>query len=156
MIWDVTATGEIREATLDDMPTMLKWGALLFKRARWPEEMTYCPESTRVTITAMIKDATQTVLIHPHGFIGAVLCPAFFNHRITLGKKLWWYTEPGHGDLREALLLAIERWAYNAGADWFFANATEALGGPIIGQIYEDLDYRLAERSYFKRLNHGH
>lgn len=145
----------IREAKEDDIPRLLGMSRVLFQRARWPASITLDDASVVKTLTAMIDVDDAVVLTAENGFSGAVVAPAYFNHDILLGKKLWWYTRPGHGALRDALLEEMEQWAFGRGASWFFANSTEQMAGAAVGAVYERRGYVLVERSYMKGLSDG-
>lgn len=139
----------IRPATLDDIPALLDMGHRFAAKARLVDHVGYDPESLERTLAHLIESDTGVVVIGEHGAAGGMVHPHPFNHAITVGQELFWWSEGGEG---LALFDALEAAAREAGAVYWTMITLEAIRPQATGKLYERRGYRPLEHSYIKRL----
>jgi len=141
-----------REAVDADIPRMVAMGRRLFERSGWPSWVSCDDASMEETLRGMMGADAAAVLVGEHGFAGVMVTPAYFNHTILTGQKVWWWLEPGCLAWRRDLWDAMEGWARSKGAAAFFTGASEGMNPRAVGRLYERAGYQSAERTYLKRL----
>ncbi len=142
----------VREAVEADIPRMVAMGRRLFERSGWPSWVSCDDASMEATLRGMMEADTAAVLIGEHGFAGVMVTPAYFNHAILTGQKVWWWLEPGCLTERRDLWAAMEGWARSKGAAIFFTSCAEGLAPKAISRLYERAGYRRSGMSFTKEL----
>ena len=134
----------IREATVEDIPVLLRMGEKFAALARLTDSVGYDPASMEATFRAMIEGEAFVIFVGG-GAIGGMIAPHPFNHATLLADELFWWSEGGG----LALLRAFENWAESQGAI-VRMTALEAADPERVGKIYARRGYVPLERAYVK------
>lgn len=134
----------IREATLEDIPELLRMGAAFSELAQLSTHVGYDPASMEKTFRVMIESEAFVIFVGG-GAIGGMIAPHPFNHAALLADELFWWSE-GNG---LGLLRAFENWAESQGAI-VRMTALEAASPERVGKIYARRGYVPLERAYVK------
>ena len=131
-----------REATLDDIPQLVVWGAKFHEMAKL--NCPYEPEATATFLGHLINSDQATVIMHDHGFIGGMLSPAYCAPDWVMAVELFWWAEKRG----LSLLRDFERWAEGKGANEVRMTTLYSL--PTADTILRRLGYVASEISYSK------
>lgn len=141
----------IRQATLEDIPEIVRKGARFYELVNLPVD--YDPPSVSATMKQLIESDLGAIFVDDkiNGAIGALLYPHYFNHNILTGGELFWWVEPEYrGKLGSQLLDAMEEWVESMGAISFQMIALEDYKPSLLGKIYEKRGYSPLEHTYLK------
>lgn len=147
----------IRPATADDAPRLLEMGRAFFAESgHESEETPFDPESFAQTLALLARHNLLLVMEKGGAAVGmaaADVAPAYWNHKILLGREAFWYLSPDHrkGDGRK-LLAALEAASKDYGAHFFDVVAESGHRSKALGRVYESAGYVPAETAYRKRL----
>lgn len=137
----------IREATLDDIPSMLDMGERFAAKAALPFE--FCRESVGGTLKYLIEDDNGLCFVAADGAAGGLCHPHPYNGSVLVGQELFWWSEGREG---AGLFDALEEGAKALGCQFWTMITLEAIRPKVIGRLYENRGYRPLEHSYIKEL----
>ncbi len=148
----------IRPATQEDAGRLVEMGYAFFIEAGHESDATpFDPESFVRTLALLASHGLLLVVEKDGAVIGmaaADVAPAFWNHKILLGREAFWYVEPAHrkGIGRE-LLKALEALVTSLGATLFDVVAEDGKRSEALARLYRAGEYNPAERTFRKRLD---
>mgnify|MGYP000894854066 CR=1 len=143
----------LREATLADMPELVRMGRAFHAAAKLDIEF---DDSTFRDLCAQLIEADGALLLIDDGAMLAALCfPIYFNASALVAQELFWWVDPDKRGAGIRLLQRAEQWAKEKGAVTLQMIALDELSGESVGRLYERRGYRPLERSYVRNLN-GH
>jgi GNAT superfamily N-acetyltransferase len=148
----------IRDATLDDVPTIAALGELFHAEAGWSDIAEYVPADCEKTL-AMLVNSDDGILIVAEdegaiiGMAGGLAHPFYFNHAHKTGMEFFWWVKPGRRNgLGAQLLDAMESQANAKGCQSWAMIALDKVNPELTGRFYRMRGYRASEHSWIKRL----
>lgn len=136
----------IRAATLDDMPDMLRLGALMHAESRYAS-MTFAPEVLAETIAQLIASpyGFAWVAIRKGRTVGVMLAGVgaqWFSRELTT-FEYGVYVEPDcrGGMLGISLIKSYKKWALSVGARIVQGGVTANIEDGAAGKIYERIGF---------------
>lgn len=148
----------IRDATLDDVPTIAALGELFHAEAGWEDIAEYAPADCEKTL-AMLVNGDDGILIVAEdegeiiGMAGGLAHPFYFNHAHKTGMEFFWWVKPGRRNgLGVQLLDAMESQARALGCLSWSMIALDKVNPELTGRFYRKRGYRASEHSWIKRL----
>jgi GNAT superfamily N-acetyltransferase len=144
----------IREATLSDLPSLLRVGAE-FARLH-PMQVAFSPCRAEATLRGLIERADGLLLVGEEdglirGVLAGIMAPLWFSDAsVATELALWVQPDRRGGRLVRQLIEAFEGWAARQGAE-ILALSDLRIGEDFpVGALYSRLGYRVAERSHIK------
>lgn len=137
--------GEVRQATLQDIPALVEIGRLFHAASPW-KHVEYDVDSIAALLAVIVP--LGGVWRSDDGLCGGALNPLYFNPSVQVAVELFWWA-PSHGkELREA----FEIWAKEAGASFVQCSAlvNDRLGA--VSRLYARAGYEPAEVAFVKAL----
>ncbi|MGI9451052.1 MAG: hypothetical protein ACR2QH_10520 [Geminicoccaceae bacterium] len=128
-----------------------------FHRAIDAAEMPdFCSISFAQTLMGFIENPDALLIVADNwgakGMLAAMVCPHYLNRRHLVAQELFWWMEPGHGDLGDQLFQYFESWAKAKGAKTAIVTSQEQLRAKAVGRIYRSKGYVLQEHNFMRRL----
>lgn len=139
----------IREATLEDLPEILRMGELFCHEAGLPFDLSSVIE----TVRGLIESPSSAVFVGDGAMAGVLSYPMFMDTSSLCAEELfWWVDEENRSTgIGGALVLKIEEWARTMGASRVLMSGLA--GSPAhVGSFYEKSGYELLEIKYFKEI----
>lgn len=146
----------IRQATLTDMPEIIRMGRLFWSQTPY-NEIALCPDSLIETCAVMI-DAGLLLIADIDGVtagaVGAVASPLYANKSVLVAAELFWWVEPQfrNSGVGKLMLKSIEDAARAAGVYRFTMAAFDDIEIDKASSIYQRFGYKPTERSFGKVL----
>jgi N-acetylglutamate synthase-like GNAT family acetyltransferase len=137
----------IREATVDDIPSIVDMGERMAARAALA--VGYDPVSVAATLSQLIESPEGILLVSKSGMIGGLCYPHPFNHAVKVGQEFFWYSEEGVG---LDLLDVCEAQAKDLGAKFWTMFCMATMRPRAVGRLLEWRGYVANEHSYIKEL----
>jgi GNAT superfamily N-acetyltransferase len=137
----------VRDATLEDIPQLVEWGAAMHEASPWASR-TYDPDATAQFLDMLITAPHGAVFISDAGMIGGAMAPIFMTGERCAMESFWWARERGW-----ELLKTFEQWARDQGCVgvlMLHMNGDER--SERVVKIYERRGYAPRETGYFKEL----
>ena len=140
----------IRNATLDDMPGLLRMAVAFGAVAGLPAPL--CPESMRETFTGLIAGDMGVLLVNDEvtAAAGAVVTPAYYNTDHMTGQELFWWVDGGARGVGLRLFASLEEEVRRLGAESFVMVALEAIKPDQTSTFYVRNGYHALERNFIK------
>ncbi len=140
----------IREATLEDVPTLVAMGRQFAQSATYRDVVRDNPEQMTVMAQTLITSDVGIMLVlerdgQLNGMIGMICMPHFLSGDVFAGEICWW-VNPGHRGDGLHLMKAAEAWAQARGAKTIQMIAPN----DRVGRLYERMGYRRTETTYQK------
>jgi predicted N-acetyltransferase YhbS len=147
---------KIRMATEEDIPRIIEMGEMFWNQTDY-RSVKYDPGSIEHWSKLMIEQGLLLVACDDGkaiGSVGALSAPLLGNVQYLVASELFWWIEPQYrsAGLGEALLMAIEGAAKEAGVKFFNMIALNAVDPERVAQIYLKRGYKLTEWSFSKEL----
>lgn len=143
----MTESFEVREATSDDIPQLLKWGQEFHQYSTW-KNLPLNKAAVVETLIRMIEDADKIILRHERGMIGAVVAPIWINPQKIMAQEVFWWAEKGGS----FLLRALEAWASRKGANSLSMISLPDKKQERMTLLYKRAGYRPSEAHFLKDL----
>ena len=139
----------IREATLDDMPEILRMGVLFCKQAGIQPDA----ESIRTTAYELMDSDASVILIGDGAMAGALAYPMYMNRDIIVAQELFWWVDKDKRNegAGAKIMAALELWAKSIGAKRMTMIGLESSPAHI-DAFYKSSGYKPLEISYWKDL----
>lgn len=140
-----------RLATEHDLLECLRMGRDFAKAAGVPAD----DVSMADTLKDLIGARSLFVVGHPsHGMAGVLVYQNYFNRSRKAAQELFWWVDPEARRLGagRALLVTIEAWAKEQGADTLTMIALDDVDGERVAQMYKGAGYKPLERNFVKVL----
>jgi len=132
----------MREATLDDMPDLMRFGRAFHEASGQP--FPFEEETTRAFLASIIENPAGVILVTDSGMIGGIIAPAYCASTWKMAVELFWWAEKGG----MVLLKAFEQWAAEQGAKEVRMTSLASL--PRADAILKRKGFAPAEISYRK------
>jgi GNAT superfamily N-acetyltransferase len=132
----------IREATAQDIPTVVEFGERFHAQSQQP--FPYDKEAVEGFIGNIISSPSGAIFLSETGMIGGILAPAYCAPDWLMAVELFWWAEKGG----VKLLKAFEAWAEDMNANEVRMTSLAAL--VRAGGLLKRLDYAPTEISYRK------
>ena len=148
----------IRDATEDDIPSIVVLGEYFYHEAGWHDVAEWDAQSITLTLHNLVKsdDGILVVLSRKgviSGMAGGLVYPLYFNMHHRTGQELFWWVSPeeriGAGRM---LLETLEERARDRGADSWAMVALDRVRPTAVAALYQRRGYRASEHTYIKRL----
>jgi len=147
----------IRAAEPRDAGRLIEMGHAFFVEAGHEGDVgAFDPESFVKTL-GTLANAGLLLVAEKGGEVIAMaaadVAPAFWNHKVLLGREAFWYVEPAHRKgLGRELLKALETASMKYGATMFDVVAEEGKRSQALARLYRAGGYSPAELTFRKRL----
>lgn len=142
----------IRAATLDDLPALSRVGRLFYEEAGLPGE--YREERFVQSWANILGQGLGVILMAegdegPVGAVGAFLLPDIYTEDL-IADEAFWFIDKDHrgGTLALRLFSALEKWAYEMGADRQNFVHLEKLQPARLKRLYEKKGYQVIQTLY--------
>lgn len=138
----------VREATLADVPDILRHGRDFFDYSPWAGRTQYDEVSTQQTVESLITHSDGVVFISDAGILGGSIFPLYFNHSYRIAYEHFWFAPDGGGDLRQA----FEGWAKVRGAVAIQMSCLVDEREPAMRRLYRIKGYEPTETGLIKEI----
>lgn len=150
----------IRPSVATDMPQLVEMGRAFWQEAGHAEKTgAFCPVSFAHTVDLLITAKLMLTAEKDGEIVGmgaADVAPAFWNHKIKLGREAFFYIVPSaRKGLGRKMIAALETAAGNYGAAFFDVVAEPGPRSKPLGKMYEMAGYQSSETTFRKRLAGG-
>lgn len=147
----------IREATVDDVVSVVEHGRRFFHEAGWSDVAEYREADCAISLRHLVEADTGILLVDEVGgeivgIAGGMVSPLYFDFAHLTGQELFWWVKPGHRGTGGALLDALEESARDKGCQSWTMIALDRVQPERTGRIYQRRGYRGSEHTYIKRL----
>jgi hypothetical protein len=148
----------IREANINDIPSILKRGPSFFKHAGFEEKgLIFDEDSAYKTLQFLVNDDNGIVLVSEdkksNGFIYGMLSPFPLNYdQIILTEFAWWVDPTARNATGLKLLKEFERIGKEKGADLIIMMTSDSFQEEKLKKFYEKKGFKHLEHHYIKRL----
>lgn len=137
--------GNVRSATLDDIPRMVELGRLFLNETILADMAPYDPDSVAALLMTCIEGDNACALVLEQegyivgGFIG-VLTRTYWNTGCLAAQQMAWYVEPAWRSAEALKLLAAwEKWCEEKGVRVIFSG--RKMGYEAMERIFERRGY---------------
>ena len=141
--------GIIREATIEDLPEIVRMGLLFCEQAELEPDV----DSLIETVHDLLDADLGILLIGDGAMAGALAYPMYMNRTIIAAQEMFWWVDEDKraGGAGKALMTALEEWAKRLGAKRMTMIGLESSPAYIDG-FYRKNGYLPLEISYWKDL----
>jgi GNAT superfamily N-acetyltransferase len=144
----------IVDATVDDMPSMLKMGREFYETTYYAGIAPFDEDTVANLLNIILETGVlKLAMIDGEycGMIGLVMFPFAFNAKVNSAHEVFWYISPDARSLgiAKALMQSAEQECLLKGAV-SIQMGTLATSPPQAARLYESLGYKLEETSYVK------
>jgi len=151
----------IRDATLEDIPTLLEMSQRFYYKANWKRYATFedalggitdwytsCINSERLYCSVAEVDGEIV------GFLNGVLSEVFWTPDVLCAHEtvLWVEPKARNAQVGSKLLSAFTVWAGERGAKLVAAGSTQAVDPKAVGGVLRRLGFTLEEKIYVRTL----
>lgn len=146
----------IREATMADMPDLLRMAEAFYATTDQGAVIPYCPVSAEATARTLLGNGVLLVAEAAGrvvGMIGCMVAPSLLNHAALVASEVMWWVDPSCRDSGAGMRLmrAAEQAVREAGAK--ISSMVRLRTSPEgVGTIYERLGYAPSEYVHTKVL----
>jgi len=139
----------IREATIEDLPEILRMAELFCDQADLP----FSPESVVDTVTQMLDLDSAIVFVSDGAMAGALSYPMFTDKSVISAEELFWWVDSGQrsNGIGRKLKSKIEEWAKSVGASRMLMSGL-ASSPAHVDAFYRKSGYDMLETKYWKEL----
>lgn len=109
----------VRHGTLDDVSTLVLWGARFFAESAYCKYSSYDLQKVGRQVRHMVDDVGSAVLMIDNvGMIGGGLISPYYTDEIVIAQEMWWYVIPEARRSEAGGQLVVEfcKWAKENGA----------------------------------------
>ena len=141
----------MRLAVEGDAPEIMRMGRAFAEVAGFKAD----DYSMLVTIRMLLDTGGLFVIGDPpHGMVGAILYPHYFDRSATVAQEMFWWVDKEHRKSGAGMVLleGLEKWAKDNQAKSLTMIALAASDGDSMGRFYESRGYVPLERHYVKVL----
>ena len=139
----------IRDATLDDIPELLRMGREFYNVSGYSDLGEYNPDLLIKTIEILINSGT--LLITDGGMIGWLNFPLYMTGDIVSQELFWWVDEEKRSTgISKKLLKCAEEKSKEQGAKAMMMLCLDRLDGDRVGKMYEHFGYTPRETTYMR------
>lgn len=146
----------IRQATHDDMATILEMGEKFFLATKYAELTDFCHTSARATADTIFKNGFILLAEQdgtPVGMIGVIVAPFILNFSIKSATEMMWWVEPNARSSRAAISLISTAIAEckARGCQWLSMSLLSS-SPKNVAAYYERVGFEFAESCYLMEL----
>lgn len=149
----------IREATIDDVPELMRMTKNFYDNSHFPEFANYNKDTMIHLLIQMISDEGAMMLVAEgdEGLVGTLailIYPYYFNHEVFTAQELWWWVdeEVRGSSIGVKLLKESEKLLQEIGVSHFTMMSITSSSADKVNNMYEKMGYKLTEYSYIKEL----
>ncbi|MEO1503116.1 MAG: hypothetical protein AAFU68_02705 [Pseudomonadota bacterium] len=139
-------TEPIREATVDDLPHIVKMGRLFHLRAYRNLPVGYDTPTATDFARGLIESDNGVIFISHLGMCGGLVAP-FYMSTTLQASEVFWFAQDGLGD---ALRRRFEDWAKDKGAKVCTFSALRPVRGKAVERILKTAGYHHHETALVK------
>jgi hypothetical protein len=138
----------IRQATIEDVETVMDWGRKFHAYSPWGKRVPIAEDDWRQTVENLLASEDGAVFIGEHGFCGGLMVPLYFNYGFRIAQELFWYANKDGTALRKA----FEAWAADQGASAIGMSCIADDREKAVRRLFRGAGYAATETALMKEL----